>query len=117
MKLLINCLALLIFPLTAIAQNYNISITKNDGTVTTIPSNQIDKIEFIPTGETSQYADLLDIVFNADGTATDMSPYNHQVITNKGAGLTTFYSDVHGKYVANFTHTIGSTVPASKSRH
>ncbi len=110
MKLLINCLALLIFPLTAIAQNYNISITKTDGTVTNIPSNQITKIEFVPTNETSQYADLMDIVFNADGTATDMSPYNHQVITNKGAGLTTFYSDVHDRFVAKFTHTIGSTV-------
>lgn len=110
MKRLISYATIALVTTASFARTYNMTVTKTDGSVMIIPTAQIDKIEFTESGDATGHADLLDIVFNADGTATDMSPYKHAVITNKGAGLTTYYSDVHTRYVANFTHTPGTTV-------
>lgn len=109
MKKLLSALTILAAAHITFAQTYNINITKKDGSTTTIAAGQIDKIEFLPVSSDTKYADLLDIVFNEDGTATDMSPYRHEVTTIPGNTLSTKYSDVHKKFVANFTHTMGLT--------
>lgn len=55
-------------------------------------------------------ADLLDIVFQEDGTAVDVSPLRHEVVTQPGSALTTYYNDIHKCYAAAFRHTPGSSV-------
>ena len=66
--------------------------------------------------DTKPVADLLDIEFKADGTAVDVSPMKHQVITNPSSALTTYYSDIHKRYTANFRHTPGSSVTSGYYR-
>lgn len=53
---------------------------------------------------------LMDIAFNNDGTATDMSPMKHDVQSVEGSGLMTYYNDSYGCYVARFNHTSGTAV-------
>lgn len=61
-------------------------------------------------------ADLLDIVFKEDGTAVDVSPFRHTVITQPSSALTTYYNDIHKCYAANFRHTPGSSVTSGYYR-
>ena len=53
-------------------------------------------------------ADLLDLVFNNDGTATDISPMHNVVECLPGASLMTYYNDSYGRYVARFNHEPGA---------
>lgn len=55
-------------------------------------------------------ADLLDIVFKADGTAEDVSPMHNAVITKEGSTLMTYYSETHKRVIANFRNTMGTNV-------
>ncbi len=66
--------------------------------------------------ETSPRADLLDIEFKADGTAVDVSPMHNEVITNPSNALMTYYSDMHGRYVANFRNAMGQMVTSGYYR-
>jgi len=53
-------------------------------------------------------ADLLDVVFNADGTAEDISPKKYVVKTVAGNMLTTAYNEIYKRYSCILTHeTIG----------
>ena len=55
-------------------------------------------------------ADILDVQFNADGTATDVSPMHNNVETKASGALTTYFSNTYGRYVAKFANTwAGST--------
>lgn len=47
-------------------------------------------------------ASILDVVFNADGTATDISPMANNVQTIASDKLYTYYSPAFGRYVAHF---------------
>ena len=49
-------------------------------------------------------ADLLDVVFHADGTAEDVSPLKNEVISYPGAALTYYYHDVYKRIVSNYTY-------------
>ncbi len=60
----------------------------------------IDSIRILPT------ADVLDVQFNADGTATDLSPMHNAV---ENVGTKTYYSQVYGRYVATFDNVWAST--------
>lgn len=55
-------------------------------------------------------ADLLDVVFNADGTATDVSAMQNDVQTFAGPGLVTYYNPTYKRYVANFSNAWGGAV-------
>jgi len=66
--------------------------------------------------DASPRADLLDIVFKEDGTAEDVSPLKHTVITKDGTGLLTYYNDIHKRYVANFRHSLGDAVTSGYYR-
>ena len=61
-------------------------------------------------------ADLLDIEFKADGTAIDVSPMQHEVITKPGNSLMTYFNEVHDRYVANFRHDMGTAVTSGYYR-
>ena len=52
-------------------------------------------------------ADLLDVVFHADGTAEDVSPLRNEVLSYPGTALTCYYHDVYKRIVTNYTHTPG----------
>lgn len=70
-----------------------------------------DKTTGLTIGQESGIrGDLLDIEYLADGSAVDRSPLNNKVITTEGAGLMTYYSDVHKRYVATFRHPMGDNV-------
>lgn len=109
--------AIALIAASAGAQNYKLMVTKANGATVTIPTSDISKIEFVEQQSgASVKGDLLDIEFLADGTAKDRSPMHHEVITQPGANLMTYYSDLHGRYVANFRNTMGETVTNSYYR-
>lgn len=54
-------------------------------------------------------ADLLDVVFNSDGTATDVSPMGNTVEVFTGDAMMTYRNDALGHNVAWFNHTPGSS--------
>ena len=92
----------------AFGQAYNLSISKTNGSKVVIPTEDISKIEFVEqVTPQSPTADLLDIVFKEDGTAEDVSPFHHTVITSRGANLMTYYNENQKRYVASFRHSIG----------
>ena len=49
-------------------------------------------------------ADMLDLVFNEDGSATDVSDMGNTVKSNSG-GVPTYYSPTFHRYVARFSNT------------
>lgn len=49
-------------------------------------------------------ADMLDLVFNEDGTATDISAFGLPV-TNNAGGVDTYYNPTFKRYVARFNNT------------
>lgn len=60
--------------------------------------------------EDTPKADLLDVVFNPDGTATDVSPMKMEVKTFASSALTTYFNPNYERYVAKFANTwAGST--------
>lgn len=53
-------------------------------------------------------ADLLDIIFNLDGTATDISPMQNEVVTVGEVIPTVTYSDTYKRNIATFDNELGS---------
>lgn len=53
-------------------------------------------------------ADMLDLVFNEDGTATDISALGLPV-TNNAGGVSTYYNPTFKRYVARFNNTWAGT--------
>ena len=52
-------------------------------------------------------ADILDVQFNEDGTATDLSPMKLPIEVKGGEALKTYYSNTYQRYVANFNNVWG----------
>lgn len=107
----------LIFAATAFginAESETLKITFNNGKTQLYNVADISRISF-EDGQTYQ-GDLLDIVFNPDGTATDISPLHNEVITKPGNNLMTYYSELHGRYVADFKNPMAGTVTDSYYR-
>lgn len=105
-------IAAMLVAASAMAQIYNLTITKSNGEKIVIPTKEISRLEFVEEeggdGDVPK-ADLLDVVFRADGTAEDVSPMRHAVITKAGGSLMTYYSDLHKRYVANFKNSLGGS--------
>ncbi len=76
--------------------------------------NQSKQISLVQAAE--PVADLLDVVFKEDGTAEDVSPMAHEVITKPSTSLMTYYNDIHKRYVANYRHSLGEGVTAGYYR-
>ena len=72
--------------------------------------SMIDSVTFDVPQVEKPVADILDVQFNADGTATDVSPMHNNVETKASGALTTYFSNTYGRYVAKFANTwAGST--------
>lgn len=55
-------------------------------------------------------ADILDVVFRADGTAEDVSPMKNRVECPAKGGLTTYWNNTYKRYVASFSNDWGGNV-------
>ena len=66
------------------------------------------KQEAGPTPPDAPKADLLDIVFKADGTAEDVSPMKNEVLYYPGTACTPYYHDIYKRIVTSYTHTPGA---------
>lgn len=58
---------------------------------------------------TEVVADLLDVVFQGDGTAYDISPSAMEITCINGPMLVNYYNELLGRYVAHFNHTPGAS--------
>jgi len=54
-------------------------------------------------------ADILDIEFQSDGSAKDVSASSRKVIHMEGSAHVNYYNDAYSRYVAHFNHTLGSS--------
>ncbi len=55
-------------------------------------------------------ADMLDVVFNEDGTATDASAMANEIKVGKKDGIVTYYNDTFKRYVAQFNNVWAGAV-------
>ncbi|MBQ8863210.1 MAG: hypothetical protein IJ014_00505 [Rikenellaceae bacterium] len=76
-------------------------------------SSYIDTITLTQTGAERIVADMLDVVFNADGTATDISPMHMAITTVEGTQLMTYYNKAYDRYVAHFNNTLSEGTTSS----
>ena len=75
--------------------NMLMAVDADGNALYSVPGDGLDSITFeAPLPK----ADLLDVVFNADGTAKDISPMNFEV--ERGGNATTEWSDTYNRYVA-----------------
>lgn len=65
-------------------------------------SSAVEDIDSLSSVRHTPKADLLDVVFNEDGTATDISPMANYVQTVASAKLYTYYNPEYGRYAAHF---------------
>ena len=86
-------------PYPVLNNTHGVVYLKDDGTY----SN-----EGVPVEPTAPEADLLDVVFNEDGTAEDVSPMKN-VVEIGGTGATVYYNETYNRYVASFNNPWGST--------
>ena len=70
--------------------------------VTNVDSITFDEIK-VPV------ADILDVKFNADGTAEDVSPMKNPITIPSKNGLSTVWSNTYQRYVASFSNAWGGT--------
>ena len=71
------------------------AVDNEDNALYTFAADEVDSITFTAP---LPKADLLDVVFNADGTATDISPMNFTV--ERGGSATTVWNDDYQRYEA-----------------
>lgn len=72
-----------------------------------------DTITITQSGRERIVADVLDVVFKADGTAEDISPMKMKVATYAGTQLMTYYNSAYDRYVAHFNNTMGESTTTS----
>ncbi len=64
---------------------------------------------YLPTPKVVPEADLLDVVFANDGTASNISGSALTVKTNRSSALTTYYSPRYERFSAHFSNPLGGT--------
>lgn len=68
----------------------------------------VDSIVIRSFGEENlPIADILDVRFNADGTAYDASPMQNTIQTKRIENISTYFHPVYNRYVARFRNTWG----------
>lgn len=63
-----------------------------------------------PPVEDEVKADLLDIVFAPDGTASDVSAHHASVQNFPGAPMVVYHNDFYDSYVAHFNHAVSGSI-------
>ena len=87
--------------------------SKLEATVTISSKDDPTLKQEIAVAQYCLVADLLDVEFHNDGTATDLSPMHNQVEYVPGAALMTYYNDSYGRYIAHFNQTPGTNMSSS----
>ena len=64
----------------------------------------------IPDEPEAPVADLLDVVFNADGTAYDCSGSEMNVEFVEGFSSVNYYNEIYKRYVSHYSHKISTSV-------
>ncbi len=100
-----NTLALL-FDANNTDKNRNLSVSIVSSTDPTY-SESFTIVQIPSVAPKATKADLLDVVFHADGTAEDVSPLKNQVIYYPGDNATWYYNDTYKRIVPTFFHTPG----------
>ncbi len=63
-----------------------------------------------PPAPNGLVADILDVVFNYDGTASDKSPLQNKVEFIEGDGVINYYHEHYQKFVTHFSHKLCSSL-------
>ena len=70
----------------------------------------------IPVEPEAPVADLLDVVFNADGTAYDCSGSEMNVEFVEGFSSVNYYNEIYKRYVSHYSHKISTSVSSGYYR-
>ena len=73
-----------------------------DATGTPLFISEITSVDSLSTNCHLPKADILDVIFNEDGTAKDISPMANSITTVASEKLTTYYNPTYGRYTAHF---------------
>ena len=92
--------------------NSGMSMTRRHSSAVDLTRNTIYRMPTLTYAATNRVvaADLLNISFNADATAVDLSPMKMDVVSYPSSALSVFYDAVQGANVARFGHTISTSV-------
>lgn len=90
-------------------ENENKTLTLYSKDKMSLFSSLVSDIDSITFSYNKPIADLLDVVFNTDGTAKDVSPMNNTVETIANGGSTTYYNTIYKRFVARFSNPWGGT--------
>ena len=93
---------------SAALENENKTLTLYSKEKNIIYSDLITNIDSITFSYVKPVADLMDIVFNNDGTAKDISPMGHTVQTINNGGLYTYFNNIYKRYAAHFDNVWGN---------
>ena len=91
----------------------NEGAAKLEATVTISSKDDPTLKQEIAVAQYSLTADLLDVEFHNDGTATDLSPMHNQVEYVPGSALMTYHSESYDRYIAHFNQTPGTNMSSS----
>ena len=73
-------------------------------------NSPVSEISDITIGEEKPVADLLDVQFNADGTATDLSPMKLTIEAQENGTQEVYYNETYHRYAARFNNTWGGAL-------
>ena len=110
---------LIVLPPVTFADGFNVEVKYSGGAVHKIESNKSNvisrsRILAMPVVELPYLEDggdlLLDMQFNADGSAQDYSSYERTVQTFRSPMMFNYYNESYGGYMAHFGNESGASV-------
>ena len=101
--LIIAQLMLLALPAVQAQVSTKMKVYRQGQVVYSTMVEDVDSVTF-QTGNKPPVADILDVRFNADGSAEDVSPMKNTVTTPKTGGMSTIWSNTYNRYIARFTN-------------
>ena len=96
------------FALSSVLAQEKLYIYSEGQVVYSVDVETVDSIIFKENSR--PVADILDVQFQADGTAVDVSPMKNKVECPAKAGLSTYWSNIYKRYVASFNNEWGGNV-------
>ncbi len=101
-------LAFLASPLMWAQVTRQMNVYSEGKLVYTADVETIDSVTFQEVTK-APVADILDVIFKADGTAEDISPMKNPVTIPSSGGLSTVWSNTYNRYVARFSNAWGGS--------
>ena len=96
------------FALSSVLAQEKLYIYSEGQVVYSVDVETVDSIIFKENSR--PVADILDVQFQADGTAVDVSPMKNKVECPAKTGLSTYWSNIYKRYVASFNNEWGGNV-------